>query len=41
MPISPQELMGVVGWGIGLGFAGLVVYMVLMGDGQGGRKGRR
>lgn len=39
MRLSPHELMGLVGWAIGLGFAGLVGYMVILG-GRGG-KGRK
>lgn len=38
MPISPQEAMGLVGWGVGMGFAGLVWWLVILGGK--GRKGR-
>ena len=38
MPISPQEAMGLVGWCVGMGFAGLVWWLVIIGGS--GRKGK-
>lgn len=36
--LSPHELMGLVGWVIGLGFGCLVWYMVILGgSGKGNR----